>query len=224
MPHGIVRKVPGVKIHWSRRLPPGDVLRVGGIGYTSLARTVIDLSDPQDPWEALSVLDDAIARGARRAWVHHRAAALANGRGGVTLIRDATARDAASEFRSWLERAAAHVFRAGGLPPSSWNARVRDGRGLIGIVDALWSEWDVIAELEGLRFHTTPSQRRRDAERFNRLGDANYRTRRFTWEDVVHRPVHVVETLFRALRAAGADLDAARIPRKIEVPVRPFVL
>lgn len=224
VPHGIVRDVPGVKIHWSRALVASDILQVGGASYTSLARTVLDLSNPADPWEALAVLDDAVAIGAKRTWVHSRAKALANGRGGVRLIRDATAPGAASEFRSWLERASAYLFRASGLPDPEWNVAVRDSRGRIGIVDAIWPQWRVVAEMEGLRFHTAPTQRRRDANRFNRLQDAEYRPRRFTWEDIVHRPVDVVETLHRALRAAGADVDPVRIPRAIVLPVRPYVL
>ncbi|MPZ74286.1 MAG: hypothetical protein GEU74_13840 [Nitriliruptorales bacterium] len=221
--HGQVRRLPGIAVHWSRNLPPSDVVRVAGIGYTTQARTVCDLADPADPWETLAMVDDMIAAGARRRWIHQRATALANGRGGVRLIRDATAPDAAGEFRSWLERAAAHAYRAGGLPDPEWNVRIRDHRGLIGIVDAVWPQWRVISEKEGLRFHTTPRQRRADAERFNRLQDAGYRPRRFTWEDVVHRPREMLETLYRALNAAGADLDPARIPRKIVLPTRPFV-
>ena len=224
VPHGQVRKLPGIKVHWSRDMPSDDILRVGGVGYMSLARTTIDLSDPADPWEALAVLDDVVAMGAKRPWIHRRAKAMANGRGGVTLIRDATAPGAASEFRSWLERAAAYLYRAGGLPDPEWNVRVRDAAGTIGVVDALWPQWRVVSEKEGLRFHTSPAQRRKDAERFNRLQDADYRPRRFTWEDVVTRPVHVVESLHRALRAAGADLDPLQVPQQIVIPTRPFVL
>lgn len=224
VPHGVVRKLPGIKVHWSRCIPDEDVVRVGSVGYFSLARTTIDLADPADVWETLSLLDDVVAMGASRRWIHARAKALANGRGGVTLIREATARDAAPEFRSWLERAAAYVYRVGGLPDPEWNVRVNDGRGTIGIVDALWPRWRVVSEKEGLRFHTAPSQRRRDAQRFNRLLDADFRARRFTWEDIVHKPLDVVETLHRALRAAGADLDPGRIPRAISVPVVPFPL
>ncbi len=222
VPHGLVHKLPGVRVHWSRELTADDILRVGNIGFTSLARTVIDLSDPSDPWESLSVLDEAVALGANTRWINKRAAALAIGRAGVTLIRDATAVGAGSEFRSWLERASSYVYRAGGLPDPEWNVRVRDARGVIGTVDALWPKWQVVSEKEGLRFHTTPQQRRRDANRFNRLLDADFRARRFTWEDVVHRPLYVVETLHRALRAAGADLDPLRVPRVIRVPDRPF--
>lgn len=223
VPHGLVHKLPGVSLHWSRQLPPSHIVKFGEIRYTALARTAVDLSDADKPWESLAILDDTIALGAKRTWIHHTAAQLVNGRGGIALLRDATAKDAAGEFRSWLERAAAHVYRMGHLPDPEWNARVYDGRRLIGIVDALWPEWRVISEKEGLRFHTTPSQRRKDAQRFNNLQDADFRPRRFTWEDVVHQPVTVVETLYRALRSAGADLDPVRIPRHIEVPQRPFM-
>jgi len=224
VPHGIVRKLPGIKVHWSRSLESQDILRVGNIGYTSMARTTIDLADPDDPWESLSILDDAVASGAKPSWIHSRATELANGRGGVTLIRDATAPGAAGAFNSWLERSSSHVFRVGGLPDPEWNVAVHDDRGRIGIVDAYWRPWRVISEMEGLRFHTAPAQRRRDAKRFNRLLDAEYRARRFTWEDIVHQPLEVLGTLYRIMRAAGADLDPARIPRKVVIPTQPFVL
>ena len=223
VPHGEVRKRDDIRIHWSRDLTVADILVVAGVRYTALARTVVDLADADDPWETLSIVDDAVALGASRSWIHHRASALANGRGGVRLARDATHPDAAGAFRSYLERVSAHVYRLGCLPDPEWNVPLRDEEGLIGIVDALWRPWDVVAETEGLRFHTAPAERKRDARRFNRLRDARFDPRRFSWEDVVKDPLAVVATLHRALRAAGADLDPARIPRRIDIPVRPFV-
>ncbi len=223
VPHGIRRSPAGISVHQSRDLPTADIVTVGGVRYTSLARTVVDLADPTDLWETLAVLDDAVAAGANPRWLHRRAAALADGRAVIAVLRDATHPRAASVFRSWLERAAAHVYRAATLPAPEWNVKLRDQFGTIGIVDALWTQWRVISEKEGLRFHTSPRQRRDDARRFNRLRDARYDPRRFTWEDVVHRPVEVAATIMRALRAAGADLDPARIPRRITLPDRPFV-
>jgi hypothetical protein len=223
VPHGEVHRLPGISLHWSRRLDECDVLRVGNARYTSVARTVNDLADPKDVWETLAILDDAVAGGAKRTWINNRATELANGRAGARIIRDATSKESEAVFNSWLERATSHVIRAGGLPDPVWNVSVRDARGRIGIVDALWLPWRVVAELEGLRFHTTPRQRRRDAARFNRLLDAQYQPRRFTWEDIVHRPLDVVATLYGALNAAGADLDPARIPRAIVLPTRPFL-
>lgn len=212
----------GVVVHVSRFLPRCDILRSGGLRYTSLARTVCDLADARDPWATLALLDDAVARGASPRWINQRAIVLANGRAGVALLRDATEPGSAAVFRSWLERSSAHVYRVCAFPDPEWNVPVHDDAGRIGIVDALWRDWGVISEKEGLRFHTTPEARRLDARRFNRLCDAGYRPRRFTWQDVVHRPVEMAATVLRALRAAGADLDPARLPGRIELPDDPF--
>lgn len=222
VPHGARRRPSGVLVHVSRELPGADVLRVGEVTYRSLARTVCDLADHRDPRETLAVLDDAIALGARRRWIHQRAETLSNGRNGVALIHSATATGAAAEFRSWLERTSSVVYRRAGLPDPEWNVPVYDTRGLIGVVDALWRPWRVISEKEGLRFHATPQQRKRDAERWNRLDEADYTIRRFTWQDVVDDPVAVAATLGRALVRAGAPVDLSRIPRRIDVPGLPW--
>jgi hypothetical protein len=219
LPFGIRLRPGGVTVYRTRSLPPGDRVLVGGVTYTSLARTVVDLADGADPWGTLALLDDAVARGAKPGWIHSVATRLRNGRPGVRLLVDATAPGGAEVFRSFLERASAHVYRAAHLPEPEWNVPVHDRLGLIGIVDALWRPWHVVSEKEGLRFHTTPEQRRADAERFNRLLDASYDPRRFTWEDVVRRPVYVAATIARALATAGADVDLAAIPSRIEVPV-----
>lgn len=220
--HGRNIAPAGVSVHVSRGLDPCDRIWEGAVAYTTLARTVCDLADVSQPWTTLTRLDDAVALGAKPAWVHARATALVRGRPGCVLVRDATEPGAAAVFRSWLERAAGHVYRAGHLPPPEWNVRVHDGQGLIGIVDALWRPWDVISEKEGLRFHTSPAKRKQDAERFNRLLDADFAARRFTWLDLVQRPLYVVETLARPLAAAGAPVDVARIPNHIELPESPF--
>lgn len=210
-------------VHHTRELHPCDVLQVGAVRYTSLARTVCDLADAGDPWATLSLVDDAVAGGARRGWLYQRATALNRGRSGVGIVAAATAPNASAEFRSWLERAAREVYRAAHLPDPQWNVEVRDEAGFVGIVDALWERWRVISEKEGLRFHTTQRQRRRDAQRFNRLLEAGYSVRRFSYEDVVHRPSEVAVTVQRALRAAGADLDPAAIPHAIVLPRAPFL-
>ncbi|QBI21726.1 hypothetical protein ER308_20605 [Egibacter rhizosphaerae] len=212
----------GVRVHRSRALPARDVARSGRIPVTSLARTVCDLADGAAPWETFARVDDAIALGASRRWLHERASALRSGRDGVALVATATAPESGEVFRSWLERVASVVYRAAGLPDPEWNVPIDDERGLIGIVDAFWRPWAVIGEKEGLRFHSSREQLQQDAQRFNRLHEAGYVVRRFGWEDVVHRPVEVAASVMRALRAAGADLDPARLPRVIELPAHPF--
>lgn len=226
VPHASRRGTTGITIHRTRGLPNKDRVWLDGVAYTSIARTVCDLADPNDAMGSLTRVDDAVAGGAKRLWIHRRASELACGRAGVVLVRDATAPGASDEFRSWLERTCGGVYEAAGLPRPAWNERVRDRRGLIGVVDSLWrtkdtgAQRDVIAECEGLRFHTTPSQRRRDAERFNRLLAAGHVVRRFTWRDVVERPDYLAHTVADALREAGADVDDVAIPpeRALVVP------
>ncbi|MTV26262.1 DUF559 domain-containing protein [Nitriliruptoraceae bacterium ZYF776] len=220
LPHGTHHRVSGIALHRSRALARTDRLFVGTVAYTSLARTVCDLATSQDPAGTLARLDDAVAAGASRTWLHRRAAALTNGRDGVALVRDATEPGASAAFRSWLERVVALLLELAGLPPAAWNVAVRDGRGTIGVVDALWERWRVIVEAEGLRFHTSPSARRRDAARFNRLLAAGYVVRRFTWQDVVERPYETAVAIAQALREAGAPVDPGRIPADLVLPTR----
>jgi hypothetical protein len=216
--HGRRRVPPGVVVHQSRSLPRGDRLFDGAVAYTSLARTVCDLASLADRSGTLTRVDDAVAAGASPGWLHQRASALTNGRDGVALVRDATTPASASAFRSWLERVTALLVLLAGLPPAAWNVPVHDRHGLIGIVDALWAAWRVIVEVEGLRFHTTPDARRRDAARFNRLLAAGYRVRRFTWQDVVERPYETAVAIAEALREAGAPVDPGTIPTDLTLP------
>lgn len=98
---------------------------------------------------------------------------------GVLDIILATAPGAEATFRSWLERQASRAFRRLGVPQPAWNVPLDDAKGRIGIVDCLW-DCDLVVEFEGLRFHTTPAQRRRDASRFNRLARRGP-VLRYTW-------------------------------------------
>lgn len=214
-------RLSDIVVHHARELDDANILRVGTLRYASLALCVCDLSTAGDPWESLSILDDAVALGARQRWVHHVASALVNGRDGVALIEKATRPGAAAEFRSWFERAGAEVFSAAGLPHPQWNVPVYDDRGRIGIVDALWLPHRVVCELKGLRFHGTPTQVSRDDRRLNRLLDAQYSVRNIGWRDFVDTPAEAALTVMRALRAAGAEVDPAAIPRRLTVPACP---
>lgn len=213
--HDLRRTIAGAVLHRTREMPGKDRLWIAGVAYTSVARTLCDDADATKPVATLTRVDDAIAAGAKRAWIHRRAAALAPGRSGVTLVRDATSPKAAAEFRSRLERVTSVLFSLAGIPQPAWNVPTRDRHGLIGRVDCRWDK--VVAELEGLRFHTTPSQRRRDAERFNRLLHAGLIVRRFTWRDVVDRPGYVVQTIADALVSNGIPVELRPLPDDLEI-------
>ena len=191
----------GVKTHRTATLEECDVQMVEGIPTTTGARMLVDQSMVLPDERYLSLVDDTICeRAANRARTHARAVDLRPGRPRVSRLIELTGPDAEAEFHSWLERTGSGLVDAAGLPQPQWNVAVFDDHGRIGIVDALWEGVPVIMELEGMRFHTTPRQRQRDAERFNRLTEIA-RVRRFTYRDVVERPGYVIASLREALTA-----------------------
>lgn len=204
--------VPGISVHTTRDLIDGDHTEVDGVSVTTPARTTIDMARILDRAGRLGLVDEVVFGGhAARQWLYRRASALHNGRTGVLDIVRATAPGAEAEFRSWLERQTSLAFEYWGVPAPAWNVPLHDAKGRIGIVDCLWS-YDVlelVVELEGLRFHTTPKQRRSDAARFNRLSRRGP-VLRYTWQDVVERPEAMCAEILDVLRPVRGAVDLPR--------------
>lgn len=201
-PNGCREQREGVLIHQHRDLPPADTTVAAGIPVTTCARGIIDLAGTVGPVERLEMMDEAIyAEATTRSQLLHRARACRSGRAGVSQLIRALDRHGARRFRSWLEAEAARQWRAAGLPEPSWNVVVRDTRGRIGEVDALFPGGVVVVELDGLRFHSSQAQRRRDRARDRRLVLSGRVVLRFDWEDIVRRPHAVVDEIREALVA-----------------------
>lgn len=197
-------RVPWARVHRTRHLSASDVTVRFGPPMTTAARALVELTTTLAWADVLALLDDVLcARLGSRSWVHRRAVALRPGRPRVQWLIDATEPGAEAEFRSWLERTFSCVLADWGVPAPRWNVPVSDEHGRIGVVDCVWQRpgfaRDLIVELEGLRFHTAPAQRRGDAERFNRL-TRRHAVLRFTWEDVMRRPEHVMAEVTERLR------------------------
>lgn len=201
------RSLRDVVVHRTRELPACDRTTIDGVPATTGARTLIDLAGAVERHDRMAAVDAAICgRFTSRSWLCGRATALAVGRPAASHVVSLTAPGAEGVFRSWLERRGAWVFNIGGLPQPLWNYKLYDEDGLIGLVDAWFAAQRQPVELEGLRFHTSPRARRRDAERFNRFSLADMRPPlRYTWEDIVRRPEYVVRQLHRALGLPPPD-------------------
>ncbi|MEX2621233.1 MAG: type IV toxin-antitoxin system AbiEi family antitoxin domain-containing protein [Egibacteraceae bacterium] len=197
-------RLSGVKVHRACVLEECDVQVVEGIPVTTGARMLCDLAGVLPEAKFVALLDDTIcARVARRKQVCERARQLRPGRPPLARLIALTEPGAEGTFRSYLERTSAQAVAAAGLPPPRWNVAVHDELGKIGVVDAIWDGIPLIVEFEGLRFHSQPAERQRDAERFNRLTDIA-RVRRFTYRDVMERPEYVIASLREALDAGPA--------------------
>lgn len=100
-----------------------------------------------------------------------------------------------------MERHTGGLITAARLPPAQWNVDLHDDTGeLIGVGDAVWVEHRVVVELDGLRFHSAPGQRRRDNRKDRRLAVEGWLVLRYTWLDVMERPDEVIAEIRSALR------------------------
>lgn len=160
---------------------------------TSLLRTVLDCARELPLREALVVCDAALRAGLSPEGLRC-AADAARGRGSTALRRVASLADgrAESPIESCLRLLAGELGR---VRPQVWI----DG---VGRVDLLLDGW-LVLEADGFEFHATRAHYREDRRRANALAERGYVLLRFTYEDVVHRPGAVVETLVAVLARRG---------------------
>jgi hypothetical protein len=206
VPRKFRRKHPdGVRLHYTRHLSAADTTRVGTVPVTAGARTLVDLAFVHEKVDVVALTDDAVCAGVvSRKTLRQAAERLANGRGNVDVLIDITRPGAEHEFWSWLERTASVVMSERGLPAAEWNATLRDGRGRIGIFDAVFHDFRVVLEFDGLRFHSTPAQRRRDAAKRRRAQLAGWIVLPFDWLDVVRHSARMLDEIQQALGAGTA--------------------
>ena len=186
-------------VHRTRRRDDVDVTTAMGLRCTTGARTCIDLARTLPVQELVALVDDVIAaRKSSRTLLYQRASDLRAGRPALSMILSVTHPEADGEFWSWLERAFGRIVKSTGLPAPVFNAELPRVTGVF--VDAFWPEAPLVVELDGLRFHTTASQQRKDQARANRISLAGYPVLRYSWQDVTGEPGRVAREIARALR------------------------
>jgi very-short-patch-repair endonuclease len=93
-----------------------------------------------------------------------------------------------------------------GLPAPATQVQLADGQHVLGRFDFCWRQERLIVELDGFAFHADRITFRRDRELANALGRLGWRLLRFTWEDVVGRPAHVLSVLRECLSHTSQPL------------------
>jgi hypothetical protein len=212
LPRGAERhQRPGIDLHF-RQLPAGavsDVLPRGesasarAVRATSLTQTVADVLRTWHDWDAVSLLDAALASGALPAgWRDTVEASVHRGRGALAARRRLPLGDARAQ--SPLETRVRLIATAAGLPPDELQHPIRDDRGvLLGYADLVWFKPDgrtLVVEADGRRWHELPEALFRDRRRandFSGVGDVDMV--RFTWADT-RRSQYIVGMLQRHLR------------------------
>lgn len=93
---------------------------------------------------------------------------------------------------SVLESLCRQLLVQHGLRPES-QVTMKDAAGqTIGRVDFLFPEQRLVVECDGRQWHDPDDARQRDRVRANELERAAWRLLRVTWDEVVHRPEHVL--------------------------------
>jgi hypothetical protein len=168
---------PGVVVHISRTLEPGDQLRVENVPAVIVPVCLLQLGE--DSADAmLKALDSALRDGVNPAWI--RSIASRYDRPGRSapkqLLRAVDERVDGVLPRSWFQRLASRLLSDAGLPTVDEHP-VYTGDRLLAELDLAIPELRIGIECQSWRWHGTPEAQRRDAARKRAL-------RRLGWEIV----------------------------------------
>lgn len=199
-------RLPGVRVHQTVLLPPMDRAERDGIPVTSLARTLVDVSQRQDP-EVVGRWIDAAVRGHGLDLLDLRscvARLTGPGRRDLGPIQQALAvrlpgwdpGDSALEVRALLA-----IARAG-LPAPVQQHVVRRPDGSLARIDLAYPAERIAIELDGWDHHGRRSAFDRDRIRRNELTLLGWDVYQFTWS---MSDDQLVRTVRAALDRAADD-------------------
>jgi hypothetical protein len=173
----------GFRLHTTRHLHPDDVTELDGIAVTTMARTLVDLTDVLTAHQLANVIHEAAYHERFDRKATREAITRANGRPNLNRLEQALEANGAGT-RSALEDRFLSLIA--GLPQPLVNTKIE------GIeVDFAWP--GRVVEVDGPA-HQRPRTRREDRERDTRLRAAGYEVVRLTATDL-DRP----EALLRRL-------------------------
>ena len=193
------RSRPGIDVHRVRHLHPNDCTIHEGIPVTTVARTLVDLAEVVRPREVERCFDEAERLRLLDLRAVEAVCARGHGRRGLKVLRPLLEDRRPSLVDAWspFEAIFLPFCRRHGIPLPAVNVALGEF-----IVDALWSEQRLVAELDSWEFHgktraAFEGDRRRDAT----LLLAGHRVIRLTWRRLHREPKRVAGELRALLRA-----------------------
>ncbi len=204
LPMKIRHRRANVVVHHTRLLRVSDRAVVGVIPVTSRVRTLIDLGAMVSAETVEEAFDGAERdRLVRRGDVERQYRVLRargrNGIGAMTQILEARVAEKRVP-RSVLERRMMRLLRRAKLEMPTTGYPVRISPTLVYELDFAYVDARLALEVDGHGSHSTRRDRAADNVRAGNLGDAGWRIRRFTYEQVMHESSVVSTTVRSALR------------------------
>lgn len=197
------RRGAGLWVHRARRLHPDDLSVERRIPVTSIARTLVDLTQFLGRDRILRAMREAEFKRLLDHDALDAAVQRARGRRNITVLRAALAQHGQGQIvRDELEHRFLELVRKAGLPPPETNVKVKTKRCSY-IVDCLWRAEGVAVELDGRAAHAIPAAFERDRERDAALSAIGLRPVRFTWQRVNAGGDEVIADLVGILTRRG---------------------
>jgi very-short-patch-repair endonuclease len=192
-------KLEGIVAHRSRLL---ETTTVRGIPVATVEQALLGLADVA-PRKAEAALNSALVMRltALPRLVQFAGRQAARGRGGIVLLRELLEEQvrAGAPTESWLEDQVVAFLRERGFPEPVRQYRVGKRR-----LDVVWPERMVDLEADGRLWHTSPSDRRRDAERDAAVEALGWRVERVRWLELKEEPGALAARLWRYFEAVKA--------------------
>ncbi len=182
------RPIQGINFHQYRKFDPLDAMKYQGIPVTTVARTLIDLTDILTPDELANVIHEAQYRHRFNLEATQQAMQRANGRKNLKRLEEAitASLNGSAGTRSRNEREFLKLLEANNLPKPRVNTKV------LGIeVDCVWPEHKLVAEIDGPG-HARPRTQREDKAVDAALHAAGYTILRGTPHEVLAALPHEV--------------------------------
>jgi predicted transcriptional regulator of viral defense system len=198
------QRLAGVRVHRARRLEPGDVTVKHGIPVTTVARTLVDLTDVLGRDRILRAIREAEFLRLLDLDALNAAVQRAHGRRRLAALREALAHHTPGQIvRDELEHRFLELVCGAGLPAPETNIKVR-ARGNRYEIDCLWREQRVAVELDGRAAHARAMAFEEDRARDSALSAIGLRPLRFTWRRVTQEAAEVIAELDATLAQVGA--------------------
>jgi very-short-patch-repair endonuclease len=203
------RKLPRVHAHRSRQLDTADVTVKDAIPVTTVARTLIDLTDLLSSDRVLRAIREAEYLGLLDLDALFAAVQRAHGRHNINVLTQAIERHRPGQIvRQELEHCFLELVHQAGMDEPETNVKVQTRRRTY-TVDCLWRKEGVVVELDGRSAHARAMAFEEDRARDAALSAIGLRPLRFTWYRVTREGADVIGELQATLRQARRGLDAA---------------